>query len=513
MNSKFTSSIAGASILLMIVGLAGRGLGFIREILFANYFGLSVQFDFYLIGAVIPITINTVIYYVAQNYFIPIYIKTKTDTKTVPEQFLFSALAIFTLGSLFITVLLFTFSSPLINFYLSGNIQIGIVKSIFLIFITTIPIQAIVSILSSFLQAEYEFKYPALSQLLQNMGVIIFIVLLADSWGIHSIAWGYLAGSLLQLGYLIIRTKKLFRFIIPSIESIRNIFITTTFPLVGIIVIESISQLYSLIDRYFFLYIEPGGLSALNYAFTLFLLPISIISIAISTAIFPKFSDSFNKQDLEQSSAQIHSFFRINLFVFIPISFIYFFYGEAIVEILYQRGNFTISDTILTNDMLKIYSISLIFYSLYAVQNKILYGAGLISHLLIITLIGVILKFILNILLVSEIHQAGLALSTTLSFIFFFVVSFFLISKKIKIKLNRVFIGEMTFNAVNGLISLLTVLLIQNIIALSGGLVWRINQIVLFSIFFLINSIVAKSSSIELIRVAYAGFKSSINNR
>ena len=59
MNQKFTSTIAGASIFISIVGLLSRGLGFIREIIFANNFGLETEFDLYLVGAVLPISINS----------------------------------------------------------------------------------------------------------------------------------------------------------------------------------------------------------------------------------------------------------------------------------------------------------------------------------------------------------------------------------------------------------------------------------------------------------------------
>ncbi len=77
MKQKFTSTIAGASIFISVIGLLSRGLGFIREMIFANNFGLETEFDLYLVGAVLPITINTIILYIGQNYFIPEFQKIK----------------------------------------------------------------------------------------------------------------------------------------------------------------------------------------------------------------------------------------------------------------------------------------------------------------------------------------------------------------------------------------------------------------------------------------------------
>ena len=53
---KFTSTVAGASILLTSMGLLSRGLGMIREMVFASSFGLGEEFDIYLVGAVLPLT-------------------------------------------------------------------------------------------------------------------------------------------------------------------------------------------------------------------------------------------------------------------------------------------------------------------------------------------------------------------------------------------------------------------------------------------------------------------------
>ncbi len=87
MSKKFTSTIAGASLLITSVGLISRGLGFIREATYASKFGLQNQFDIYLIGAVVPIIINTSILYLSQNYFIPAYHQKQQVSKEEAKVF------------------------------------------------------------------------------------------------------------------------------------------------------------------------------------------------------------------------------------------------------------------------------------------------------------------------------------------------------------------------------------------------------------------------------------------
>ncbi len=81
MSKKFASTVAGASIIIIFFTIIGRGLGLIREAAFAHQFGLSKEFDIYLIGAVIPAVINSIVMYLGQNYFIPNYKRFKFKEK------------------------------------------------------------------------------------------------------------------------------------------------------------------------------------------------------------------------------------------------------------------------------------------------------------------------------------------------------------------------------------------------------------------------------------------------
>ena len=66
-TKKFTTTIAGASIFIAVSGFLSKGIGFFREIVIANFFGLSVDYDIYLVGAVLPLTINTILLCIGQN--------------------------------------------------------------------------------------------------------------------------------------------------------------------------------------------------------------------------------------------------------------------------------------------------------------------------------------------------------------------------------------------------------------------------------------------------------------
>ncbi len=121
MIKKFTSTLAGAFIFITILNLFSRGLGFFREVLFANYFGRGIDFDVYLIAAVIPITINTVAVFIGQNYFIPAYHKIKSGDSDSTNKFFTVNFFVFILIGFLISIVLYFFSETIIDVYLNTD--------------------------------------------------------------------------------------------------------------------------------------------------------------------------------------------------------------------------------------------------------------------------------------------------------------------------------------------------------------------------------------------------------
>jgi putative peptidoglycan lipid II flippase len=497
MNKKLLSTVAGASIIITITGILSKGLGFIREIILASLFGLSNEFDIYLIGAVLPITINTILMFLAQNYLIPAYNKMKENNFPLVNNFVQINLIVFLLGGIILALLLFLFSEVIINLYIQNSPHsTELALAVFRLFLISIPVTCIIAVLSAYLQIQFEFRYPAYSQLLLNIVFIILLLVLPGSLNIFIIPVGYLVGSFIQMLFLFKVSNLNIKF--PQYNFLMNEFrkfIPKT--LFIIILIESIGQLYLLVDRFFFSEVPTGGIAALNYALTLFTLPISILSIAVSTAVFPKFSQYASKNLLYDLERTFNEGVRINIAMFVPVTILFIFYGNYFVKIIFERGNFSQADTLLTYNALIFYSLSLIFYSVYGITNKILYSSGLIKNLLIITITGILLKIIMNYLFVKTLFQNGLALSSSITNIFFFTASFIMIYRQYNFKHKTVFVSEMAFFLINGFFSLLAVKYLSTLF-LRNDLI-MISEIIIFLIIFSVNIILIKHSSIQLL--------------
>ncbi len=117
-NKKITTSVAGASLVLTLLGFLSKGIGFIREIIYANNFGLSSEFDLFLSSIALPNLINTAIIFLAQHYFVPSYNRIKKVSESDGIDFFNYTFWWFIIGGLVLALLLYLFSGLIFQFLL-----------------------------------------------------------------------------------------------------------------------------------------------------------------------------------------------------------------------------------------------------------------------------------------------------------------------------------------------------------------------------------------------------------
>lgn len=491
MKKGLIHTLTGASIYIAVLNVFSKALGFLREILFASLYGLNNQFDIYLVSAVIPMTINVILFILAQNYLIPNYSRFNRTSTQIAKKYVRDNFYIFVLFGLALAIILSIFANQIISIFLS-NISLfsfQTARNVFDLLMISVPFTAAASVLIAYQQSNFEFKYSIGLQVFPNIFIIIFVYFFS-TLDIYAIPIGFLVGTLLQLLLLIYKSKELELFKFHIHGKFGNYIYAGYFSFGAIIIIETLSQFYALADRYFYDFVPKGTIASMNYAFNLFQLPIAIISSALATAIFPKFSELYNSKNFVELEELLKRAIRIVLFIFIPISFVYISYGDEIIRIIFQRGNFTRSDTIVTYKLLINYSFGLVIISAQGILTKVIYGANLIRELLLLTIVGVIIKIFLNFILVRVNPGEGLALSTTLTYVFFLISEFYLISKNLNLNNKLIVIWECSFNLFNAIISLiLTDILFQQIL---NNQCKKLLEIAVFLVVFSLNSFLIK---------------------
>jgi putative peptidoglycan lipid II flippase len=263
--------------------------------------------------------------------------------------------------------------------------------------------------------------------------------------------------------------------------------------------IESIGQLYTIADRYYLYKVDKGGISAMNYAMNILLLPISIIALSVYTVIFPRITSLFNNKAFEELKIFLQRSIKFFLALFIPMTFILIFYNNIIIKLLYERGKFGQPESIMTGTVLSYLSLSLFVFTVYGVFNKLFFSAGMIKTLLLITIMSCIIKIGFNVLLVGYMKQDGLALSTTITYLFLFIISIQIIQDKLKVIDAKMIYFTIGFLVLNGTLSYLIIeILIHNFH--SSYVIQGIFQILLFIYLFYQNLIIFRYSPMEYFR-------------
>jgi putative peptidoglycan lipid II flippase len=232
--------------------------------------------------------------------------------------------------------------------------------------------------------------------------------------------------------------------------------------------------------------VPEGGIAALNYAFVIYLLPVTIFSVPLITTMFSKFS----KTSLDSAGLLRNNFsnaLKMNAFLLIPLSFLLFFNGDFILYLFYEGGEFTSSDTTITHTALKYYTLSLFFYSSYLVTVKLFYSINKYSTVLKLSVAAFLLKVFFNFLFVDTFEQNGLALSTSLIYTLLFTSGFYLSIRKLGGKGGLLLLGSIMYFVLNGLFSyIIAYLMLVQIVA--NGNIFFLLHILIFVLLYAINS-------------------------
>ena len=423
-----------ASVIILITTFLSRIIGFVREIIIANIFGASVEYDTYLIAVTFPLIIYSISLYALPSGFIPLYVEEKiTKNKESSNRFFLNFINVFSLIFFLLFLGLYFFSPHIIKLYFQSTDNLNIQYAVKVLKYVSIIVffGGIFAILRSYLNANKHFILPAFAPLILNLVVIFFIYAFSENLSTFSIAIGLITGYFIQFFILFIYVffrKTKYKFYINIKDSqLKKVF----YILISIIILETIGQLYVVIDRAFNFLLPVGAISALNYANIIYLIPISIFGIAIGTAIFPTVSELVLNKNYDGLNKFCEKSIKTLVIISIPIVFLFLSYSREFVIVLFQRGEFDNYATKLTSESLVFLSIGLGFLVIHAILIKIFYALRNIKELFFTSILAIILKIIISMVLVKNYFHIGLALATSIAGFVNVVLMYGILSNKL----------------------------------------------------------------------------------
>jgi len=336
--------------------LISRLVGLARQRIFAHYFGSSGEGDAFSAAFRIPNFLQNVFGEGALSAsFIPVYAKllAEGDEKEAARvaNAIFAILALVTA----LIVLAGVFATP----YIVTLIAAGFEEERRALTITLVRVffpGAALLVLSAWclgvLNSHHKFFISYTAPVAWNAAIIAALVFFGRRMDLSSLAaataWGSVVGSALQFGVQLPTVLRLIHHFRPVLtlagSHVRQV-LNSFFP---VFMSRGVVQISAFVDAFLASFLGQGAVVALNYAQSLYTLPVSLFGMSVSAAELPAMSRTVGGTEAVNETLRHRldeGLRRISFFI-VPSAIAFLALGDVIAAVLYQTGKFTHDDSI-----------------------------------------------------------------------------------------------------------------------------------------------------------------------
>lgn len=286
------------------------------------------------------------------------------------------------------------------------------------LFIPQIIFYGLAAMTAGLLNAHKRFGPPMYTPILNNLGVILVFVMFARAYGVVSLdevttgqllilGLGTTAGVVLmavaQLPFLrrIGKYRPTLKLRHPAVKKLAalSVFVIGYVAVnqIGYVVVQWLSNK------------QQGGYSAYINAFTFFLLPHGLFAVSVITALLPGMSEHAVHQRWDEFRARLSSGVRATMLLILPAAVGYLVLSDSIISFLLERGIMTERSTELVSDVLRIFVIGLLPFSVFQLFLRAFYAIQDTKTPFLINCVAVALNTAINVPMFAAFGVKGLA--------------------------------------------------------------------------------------------------------
>jgi len=369
-----------ATLLLMSAVMLSRVIGYAREAYIAFAFGAGSQTDAYVAAFTLPDFLNYIVAGGAASItFISIYTRFLAEKRDADAQKTFSIIitvmtAVMIVGTLVTEIFAPQFVRWFVKDFKPDQIELCVHLTRILL-----PAQIffyVGGVVSAVLLSHRLFLLPAFGPLIYNVFIIVGGVLGGRHFGIASLAYGALIGSIAGpflasvIGAARIGTGYKISFDITN-PAFRE-WVKLSVPLMlGVSLVTADDWIL----RHYASSVV-GGISRLNYAKRLLAVPIAVLGQATGQASLPFFARLFNEKKLKEFAVTVNdSVYRVSAASLLATAWM-MAAALPMIDLVYRRGKFLFVDTQATAVYFFWFSLSLVLWSAQGLYARAFYAAG-----------------------------------------------------------------------------------------------------------------------------------------
>jgi putative peptidoglycan lipid II flippase len=402
--------------LVMGATFASLILGFVREVVYAKFYGTSWELDAFLAASVVPVILFGVFNGALVTALVPLfsdYINTEREDEAwnLASTVIVGLVAVLgvcaSLGAWFAPEYV-----PRIARFSPAHAQTAVEMTRWLM--PTIVATSLAGVIGSLLNAYHRFGAAALQGFVANLCVIAFVWIAQPRYGAYALVFGALAGAFVSLLALLPTFLALRRFRF-SID-LRHPGLVRLMHVLGPIAIGSAAgQIALFFDRYFASQMNEGTIAGMNFAVKVVGFPQQLFVTAIATVIFPLFASQFAQKNRPAMRKSVATGLQMVIFLTVPSAWGLCMLAGPIVQTLFERGAFTPQATVLCAQLLPYAAVGLVALAANVVLTRCLYACGAVRVAIVISVATVALNVVLSLLWRHSLGARGLLLANAVS--------------------------------------------------------------------------------------------------
>jgi putative peptidoglycan lipid II flippase len=407
--------IIGAALTVALLATLVKLVTIAQELVVAYRFGISDMLDAFWIALLVPSLFTYVLGGSLNVALIPSFIQVRERDGTAAAQNLLAEVTGWSIGLLGIVTFIIIAAAPVYLPLIAsgfGPDKLALTRRLLYIIAPVMLLGGIANIWGAVLNAGERFALVALAPVTAP-AISVLLLLAVPSWGIFALAAGMLCGGALEMILLGAALKRRGFSLRPKWaghgKDLRQVTNQFTPKMAGAFLRSG----SSLVDQSIAAMLLAGSVAALNYGYRVIGPLIGVAGTALGTAVTPYFSKMAVSNERKDLSQTFKRCLLLILLFTVPAALLIFFFSEAIIQLLFQRGSFIASDTALVARIQSFYALQIPFYLANVLATRLI--SSLLTNYLLMWSAAIYLaaSITLDLLLIKPLGVAGLALSTS----------------------------------------------------------------------------------------------------
>ena len=452
-NENKSPSVLKAAWIIAVVTIVSKLIGFVRDIIIANYYGAAMVSDAYYYAYQIPSLSLILLGGVGGPFHsatVAIFSKLIPNLQEKPSEHVNKLYSTFMTATIIfflaLSAIMFIFPRQIMGLIISGGSpdMINLAATHLKIMTPLLVIGGIVGIYYGILIIYRQFMLPNLSPIIMSLAIIGVVIAAPSDQKGYALAWATTIGAILQLIIQYPNIRKLGYKLKPNFAFTNNPEFKEICELLFPAVLSStVGQIHIYVDMFFTSSISEGAWTAIGYANRVFQFPVGILVTAFLVPLFPIFAKLVADKDYNGIKNYFNKGVGVLFFGAIPIIIGILVVGMDAVRLVFERGLFDEKATFMVTEALWFLSVSIIPYVFRDSITRVYYSFNDSKTPFVVAFSSIVLKLVLNYVLISKMHFGigGITLSTSLVTLFNACVLGLFITKKMDMDYKSLFIN------------------------------------------------------------------------